>query len=59
MSEIITWEEVETLRAAIPPRQPQGDLRNRRRIAPVRRFNWALKAYLVEHGHTWFEDKPK
>jgi len=47
------WEEVMTLRQAIPPRYPRGDPQNKLRIGPERRFNQALKQYETEHRVSW------
>jgi len=56
---MITWEEVEELRKAIPPRQPRGHPSNYKRIGYHRRFTKALEQYYDEHGRVWFDDRPE
>jgi hypothetical protein len=51
---MITWEKVEEIRKAMPPRPPSGSLGSRAWDAANWRFERALWRYERENGKSWF-----
>lgn len=51
----MTWDEVEQIRQAMPPRPPQGSLGSGVWAEADRRFEQALKRYRRKNGVSWFD----
>ena len=51
------FEEVEAIRAAIPPRPPSGSPGSREWDEAALRFQRACRRYQREHGQSWFHQE--